>query len=334
MLKNIPLLTVFIATYNRAGYLPAAIEAVLNQTYKNFKLIVLDNASTDNTSDIVKKYTDPRLSYIRNSENIGGVGNGNKAIDMADTKYFIILHDDDYAAPDMLEKEIAVLEADPEIVMVSCNMFLVKNDRIICKSFNLQKDLIFFKGDYLKDIAKTYNKISCPTVMFRTDFIQEKKLYVELSIGPAADIYLWININLYDKKIYVISEPLYYYRIHEYQDSNLNFFDMHTRLYDALLPLYKENGYREYCSNLADNFYGKVKLSLLLLLAKQSITYQDYLSKISLLDSRIKNARKKINIILLDSIVFISRDLYILLYKIYARLKSVIRKVKGMENAE
>ena len=72
---------VIIPTYNRADYLKMAIDSVLDQTYKNFNLYVLDNCSTDHTSKLLKTYSANQLTYIKNEENIGFIGNLNKALE-------------------------------------------------------------------------------------------------------------------------------------------------------------------------------------------------------------------------------------------------------------
>ena len=87
--------TVAIPTYNRAHYLPEAIESVLAQTFQDFELLILDNASTDNTPELVKSFKDERIRYVRNQTNIGMFGNCNKALELARGEYVIIFHDDD-----------------------------------------------------------------------------------------------------------------------------------------------------------------------------------------------------------------------------------------------
>ena len=65
-----PLISVTIATYNRAHLLPRAIRSILNQTYKNFELIIVDDCSTDNTKEVLESFTDERIIYHRNKKNL------------------------------------------------------------------------------------------------------------------------------------------------------------------------------------------------------------------------------------------------------------------------
>src|SRR5947208_6072670 len=92
---RMPRVTVFIPTYNRARLLPHAISGVLQQTFGDLRLVVSDNASTDETPDVVAQFDDPRLEYVRQPENLGLLGNHNWFLERVDTDYALILPDDD-----------------------------------------------------------------------------------------------------------------------------------------------------------------------------------------------------------------------------------------------
>lgn len=78
-----PTVSVVIPTYNRAHLLGRAIQSVLNQTYHDFEIIVVDDGSTDNTEKVVKSFNDPRIHYIRHDQNRGGSAARNTGIKMA-----------------------------------------------------------------------------------------------------------------------------------------------------------------------------------------------------------------------------------------------------------
>ena len=95
--------TIAIPTYNRADrFLRPAIECALNQTWRDLEIIVSDNCSTDNTTEVVGSYGDPRLRYIRQDENIGANNNFNFCVENANGSYFLLFHDDDVIDPDMV----------------------------------------------------------------------------------------------------------------------------------------------------------------------------------------------------------------------------------------
>jgi len=97
------MITVFIPTYNRAHLLPRAINSVLNQTYKNFELIIVDDGSTDNTEEVVKSFSDNRIIYHKHKENRGVLAARNTGWDLTKGKYYCALGDDDELLPHALE---------------------------------------------------------------------------------------------------------------------------------------------------------------------------------------------------------------------------------------
>ena len=102
--------TVGIPTYNRPQWLREAIESVLAQSYTRFRIIVSDNASTDETPDVVRSFGDRRITYVRSERNVGPVANMNRLIGLADTKYFVILPDDDFFYGGYLEAAVGLFE--------------------------------------------------------------------------------------------------------------------------------------------------------------------------------------------------------------------------------
>ena len=115
-----PIVSVCIPTYRGSQFLAAAIDSVLNQTYQNFEIWILDDNSPDDTELIALSYSDPRVKYIRNSHNLGPEGNWNRCLGVATGKYYKLLPHDDVLARDCLEAQVSILEADKagEIALV------------------------------------------------------------------------------------------------------------------------------------------------------------------------------------------------------------------------
>jgi len=107
-----PLVSIGIPTYNRAstGNLKSVIERALQQTYQNIEVIVSDNCSPDNTTEVVNYFDDPRLQYFRQENNIGANNNFNFCLNQAKGKYFLLFHDDDSIDTDFIETCIAALK--------------------------------------------------------------------------------------------------------------------------------------------------------------------------------------------------------------------------------
>lgn len=114
-----PLVSVGLPVYNGGTYLAEAIESILSQTYRHFELIICDNASTDGTEQICRRFAtlDDRVRYFRNTANLGLSRNFNLAVERASGKYFRWAAHDDRIAPEYLAHCVEALEADPTIVL-------------------------------------------------------------------------------------------------------------------------------------------------------------------------------------------------------------------------
>jgi glycosyltransferase involved in cell wall biosynthesis len=278
-----PKVTVAIPTYNRAHYLKEAIESVLNQTYTDYELLVVDNASTDNTEEVVKSFNDKRIKYIKNEKNIGMVNNWNKCIDLAQGKYLIIFHDDDIMKPELLEKEINILNRYDDVVIVATNVTLIDEDNNVLKRKNIRinEDIIFKKEDFIRKIYKENLYLPCPTVMMRLSFINKYNLRFEEEVGLGCDTYLWFKINLLPKKIYLINKSYLYYRLHKDQDSFKNFIDMEIKLFNNAEKLLKDNNLNDVLSLMQYEFMNTIIGNLAHKLAYGYISRQDFIEYIS-----------------------------------------------------
>ena len=115
-----PKVSVVVPTYNYARFLDEAIPSVLNQTFTDFELIIVDNCSTDNTDAVVKKYlSDSRVSFYKNETNLGLVGNWNKCLEYATGEYIKFLCADDKFHPQILERFVRIMEQHPTIAIVT-----------------------------------------------------------------------------------------------------------------------------------------------------------------------------------------------------------------------
>jgi len=129
-----PILSVCIPTYRGAAHLGAAIDSVLSQSFGDFELIIIDDNSPDNTASIVARYTDPRIRYMRNENNLGPEGNWNRCLSESRGKFFKLLPQDDLLMPRCLERQIDVLEKDTKegIALVFCaRRIVVSGDRAV-----------------------------------------------------------------------------------------------------------------------------------------------------------------------------------------------------------
>lgn len=115
-----PLISVIIPTFNREKTLFSSIESVLNQSYKNIELIIVDDNSSDGTEKLIKRIKDERVRYIKNSNNKGAAGARNVGIVAAQGNYIAFQDSDDIWLPEKLSEQMQVFEKDEEIAMVYC----------------------------------------------------------------------------------------------------------------------------------------------------------------------------------------------------------------------
>jgi glycosyltransferase involved in cell wall biosynthesis len=123
-MKEIPRVSVIILAYNYARFLPAAVESALSQTLGNCEVIVVDNGSTDETPEVAERYSG-RIVYLRLKNNLGRGGGKNAGLSAAKGKYIQFLDADDTIRPEKLEKQVAILEARPEVDVVYCDSLFV-----------------------------------------------------------------------------------------------------------------------------------------------------------------------------------------------------------------
>lgn len=118
--REAPTLSVGLPVYNGEQFLAQSLDALLAQTYRDFELIISDNASTDSTADICREYAarDARIIYVRQAVNIGAAPNHNAVALLARGRYFKWASHDDLYAPTLLERCVEMLEADPEPALV------------------------------------------------------------------------------------------------------------------------------------------------------------------------------------------------------------------------
>lgn len=121
-----PLVSILVPTYKRAALLRAALQSALAQTYSAIEVLVLDDASPDDTPQVVAEFAhDPRIRSLRHAANRGIVGNWKAGIDAARGAFFCLLHDDDLFEPQFVERLLSPLLADDSLVLSFCDHWII-----------------------------------------------------------------------------------------------------------------------------------------------------------------------------------------------------------------
>lgn len=198
-----PLVSVVMGTYNGSRWIVRAIDSILNQSYSNLELIICDDASIDNTLQLITKRAskDRRLIIVRNEINSGLNISLNKCIDVAQGKYIARMDDDDISLPNRLELQVNFLENHPEYVLVGCGMRFFDEDGIwgqrIAKTCPTTADI--FKS----------RAFSHPTVMMRHKALAEVGYYSTDKLNRRGQDYdLWCKFYCAGYKGSNLPEPL------------------------------------------------------------------------------------------------------------------------------
>lgn len=198
------MVSVVIPTHNRVDLLPRAIESVLNQTYKDIELIVVNDGSTDGTDDLMEKYVNnSRIKYINYKPAKGGNYARNTGIDAANGEYVAFLDDDDEWLPAKIEKQVALMEADNEVGLVYTGINCIYVNEGISYLSNPQ-----LRGDLSKEILFRNCVGSTSSVMLRKIFCEAYRF--DENLQALQDYDLWIKV-LQGCKADVVSEPMINY---------------------------------------------------------------------------------------------------------------------------
>ena len=135
-MKRAPRLSIGLPVYNGENYLAESIEALLGQSYEDFELIISDNASTDGTADICRRYEqkDPRIRYLRQEHNIGAAPNHNILVEHARGELFKWASHDDLYARDLLERCVDALDQFPHVVLAHSWTALIDDSGTVTKA--------------------------------------------------------------------------------------------------------------------------------------------------------------------------------------------------------
>jgi len=208
-----PKISVIIATYNRAQYLPEAIDSVLNQSYQDFELVIVDDGSVDDTKAIVDKYINSNTGKIRYfyQENKGPGAARNRGIKEAKGEYVAFLDSDDIWLPEKLEKQSRYLEENPGYAMVYTDAYEFNRKVVTKKSKLATNDRGTMSGEILEHLGMGCF-IFLSTVMVRKHVLEQIGSFnPNITIGE--DWELWLKIAG-KHKIGFIDEILVGYRKH------------------------------------------------------------------------------------------------------------------------
>ena len=193
-----------MSVYNASKFLNEAIESILNQTYKNFEFIIIDDGSTDNSTQIIEKYKkiDERIVFIENEKNVGLTKNLNKAIKLSTSDYIARMDADDISDVKRLEKQIKFLQENKDISIVgSCAKYINSKGEV--------EENIDVPENYeeIRNMIYKVNPLIHPSVMFKKEDIISIGMYNE-ELRKVQDYDLWFRAVANNLKMHNIQESL------------------------------------------------------------------------------------------------------------------------------
>ncbi len=204
-----PLVSIIISCYNHQDYISQCIESIVQQTYKNIELIVIDDGSSDKSADILEQLSQKYHFSFERQANIGLTKTLNKAMSKAKGKYIAPLGSDDYLMLDKTEKQVQYLETHENIAVVGGNILCIDDHGKIKAKQRLKP---YHELDF-KTVFLTPKQIpAAPTVMIRATILSEVKGFNTES--NLEDLDLWLRITHAGHKITVLNDVLAYYREH------------------------------------------------------------------------------------------------------------------------
>ena len=230
-----------VTTYNGSLLIDQTIASILSQTFRDFELIIVDDLSTDNTAARVERYVDPRVRFVRNPHNLGVVGSRNVGFSLARGRYIAALDHDDLSVPDRLERQVAYLDAHPDVVLVGSRWLNFSNGQTSLDPYEtIDPPLVHW--------ALHLSNIMCySTLMVRTDCVRRlcPPMRQERVLADDFDFY---HRLLGLGQIARLPEPLVIYRLH---GSNTFRLRMHEMQRNAALVL--EDAYKAWFGSQASD---------------------------------------------------------------------------------
>jgi Glycosyl transferase family 2 len=202
--------TVLMAVHNGEPYVREAVGSVLDQTFDDFEFVIVDDASTDETTRTIEEFDDHRIRLLRNELNLGQVPSLNRGLREARGEYVARIDADDACLPTRLARQVEVLDAEPRVCLVGTWMQAVdERGRPLAR---LEKRL----DDYVDLVHHTLMMrvyVSHPTAMYRREPVLALGAYDETT-GPSEDKDLWRKLVLQRYEARIVPEILVRYRLH------------------------------------------------------------------------------------------------------------------------
>ena len=205
-----------MSAYNHSKFIKESIESVLNQTYQDFELLIIDDNSTDNTFEIISSFSSSKIWCCKNQQNVGMVLNTNRLIAMAKGEYIAIINSDDTWEASKLAKQMRFLEQQNQANLAGCftlantineksNIISLKKETFIYQDYTREQFLAYF-------FHQQKHHFCYPSVLIKKEVLQQVGLF-----NPALilllDFEMWVKILLAGFELKILPEKLTNFRV-------------------------------------------------------------------------------------------------------------------------
>ena len=214
------LVTILVPTYGRAHYVDVAVRSALAQTHESIEILVLDDASPDDTSAVMAAFrAEPRVRYVRHAQNLGIAGNWRYGIAAARGEFFCLLHDDDTLEPDFVRTLLAPLSADASLALAFCDHSVMDvkgaTQPHAQTSARFRRDQLaagLLSGDALERAVLVDYSIPVGATLFRRSMVDP--VFIEDQAKGAIDYWLLYKVLKTGRGAFYVDQRLMNYRAH------------------------------------------------------------------------------------------------------------------------
>lgn len=199
-----PKVTVLMPVYNGELYLKEAIESILNQSFKDFEFLIINDGSTDSSEEIIKSYRDSRIRLVNNERNLRLIATLNKGLELARGEYIARMDCDDISHPKRLEKQVKKMNSDESIAICGTGFKVIGKHGL--------KPLILTDFKSIRNYLHIDNCMVHPSVMMRKSILQKNHYYYDPLYTHVEDYELFVRISK-NHKIVNLNKNLLYYRL-------------------------------------------------------------------------------------------------------------------------
>ena len=227
IVNSMPKITVLMPVYNCELYIREAIDSILNQTLTDFEFLIIDDASTDKTVEVIKTYNEGRIKLVVKPSNTGYTNSLNYGLQVAKGEYIARMDGDDISFSERFAKQVAFLDANPDVVLCGSWFSIIDSGTVKKLPEN---------NEAIKLALLRGNCIAHPSVMMRKQILNELSVVYDVSKEPAEDYDLWVRL-LSLGKLHNLQEALLNYRMHSTQVSHKRAEEQKKRVIETKFEL-------------------------------------------------------------------------------------------------